>query len=120
MNIGDTPERSASSQSNVNPSAPIRDYLDALVHPSVRADVLMAVRHRAFMAPRLFGSALENLKLSAATGAPCVALATHVLAWQLISASSSTRPVQTNWSLRPGECAPSKKRFDASQYKAIE
>jgi two-component system, cell cycle sensor histidine kinase DivJ len=54
VNIGDTPERSASSQSNVNPSAPTRDYLDALVHPSAPEDAL--VRRRAVMAPRLFGS----------------------------------------------------------------
>jgi two-component system, cell cycle sensor histidine kinase DivJ len=54
VNIGDTPERSASSQSNVNPSAPTRDYLDALVRVSVREDAL--VRRRAVMAPRLFGS----------------------------------------------------------------
>jgi cell cycle sensor histidine kinase DivJ len=40
----------------VKPSAPIRDYLDALVHPTAQDDVLMAARHRAFIAPRLFGS----------------------------------------------------------------
>jgi cell cycle sensor histidine kinase DivJ len=40
----------------VNASTPIREFLDGLVHPSARADALTAVRHRAFMAPRLFGS----------------------------------------------------------------
>ena len=35
--------------------APIRHYLEALVHPSVRHDVLAATRHRAFIAPRLVG-----------------------------------------------------------------
>jgi two-component system, cell cycle sensor histidine kinase DivJ len=35
---------------------PIRDYIDALVHPSVRDDTLARARHRAFMAPRLLGS----------------------------------------------------------------
>jgi cell cycle sensor histidine kinase DivJ len=35
---------------------PIRDYVDALVHPSAQADALMRARHRAFMAPRLLGS----------------------------------------------------------------
>jgi cell cycle sensor histidine kinase DivJ len=35
---------------------PIRDFIDALVHPSARDDALMRRRHRAFMAPRLLGS----------------------------------------------------------------
>jgi cell cycle sensor histidine kinase DivJ len=34
----------------------IRDCLDALVHPSARQDAMTRARHRAFMAPRLFGS----------------------------------------------------------------
>jgi cell cycle sensor histidine kinase DivJ len=37
---------------------PIRDYVDTLVHPSVRHDVLTASRHRAFIAPRLLGSVI--------------------------------------------------------------
>jgi cell cycle sensor histidine kinase DivJ len=82
MNRG-TSGRSASSQRNVNPSPPIRDYLDALVHPSVRADALIAVRHRAFMAPRLFASlvALGTLPVYLALrGMPSV-LEFAVLAW---------------------------------------
>ncbi len=39
-------------------STPIREFLDALVHPSVREDPLAAERHVAFMAPRLYGSLL--------------------------------------------------------------
>jgi two-component system, cell cycle sensor histidine kinase DivJ len=35
---------------------PIRDYIEALVHPSAQQDVLAASRHRAFIAPRLIGS----------------------------------------------------------------
>jgi cell cycle sensor histidine kinase DivJ len=35
---------------------PIRDCLDALLHPSARYDALTGARHRAFMAPRLLGS----------------------------------------------------------------
>ncbi len=35
---------------------PFRDYIDGLVHPSVRHDPLAARRHRAFIAPRLWGS----------------------------------------------------------------
>jgi cell cycle sensor histidine kinase DivJ len=34
----------------------IRDCLDTLLHPSARYDALTSARHRAFMAPRLFGS----------------------------------------------------------------
>jgi cell cycle sensor histidine kinase DivJ len=34
----------------------IRDYIDALVHPSAQLDALTASRHRAFIAPRLIGS----------------------------------------------------------------
>jgi two-component system, cell cycle sensor histidine kinase DivJ len=34
----------------------IRECLDALLHPSARTDALTRARHRAFIAPRLFGS----------------------------------------------------------------
>jgi len=40
----------------VNILAPVRDYIDALVHPTARQDALAAARHRAFIAPRLLGS----------------------------------------------------------------
>jgi cell cycle sensor histidine kinase DivJ len=40
----------------VNIIAPVRDYIDALVHPTARHDALAAERHRAFIAPRLLGS----------------------------------------------------------------
>jgi cell cycle sensor histidine kinase DivJ len=36
--------------------APIRDYVETLVHPSAQMDALTASRHRAFIAPRLLGS----------------------------------------------------------------
>ena len=36
--------------------APVREYIDALVHPTARQDALAAARHRAFIAPRLIGS----------------------------------------------------------------
>jgi cell cycle sensor histidine kinase DivJ len=42
----------------VNRPTPIRDFLDALVHPSARHDPATAERHVAFMAPRLAGSLL--------------------------------------------------------------
>jgi cell cycle sensor histidine kinase DivJ len=35
--------------------APIRDYVETLVHPSALANTLTAARHRAFIAPRLLG-----------------------------------------------------------------
>jgi cell cycle sensor histidine kinase DivJ len=36
--------------------APIRDYVETLVHPSAQQDALTAARHRSFIAPRLIGS----------------------------------------------------------------
>ncbi len=69
----------------MNLSTPIRDFLDALVHPSARHDPVTAERHVAFMAPRLCGSLL-------ALGAFPVFLAWHgvpttlefvVLAWMI-------------------------------------
>jgi cell cycle sensor histidine kinase DivJ len=41
---------------SVNIFAPVRDYIDALVHPTARQDAVAAARHRAFIAPRLLGS----------------------------------------------------------------
>jgi cell cycle sensor histidine kinase DivJ len=41
---------------NVGLLAPVRDYIDTLVHPSAQQDALTSVRHRAFIAPRLLGS----------------------------------------------------------------
>src|ERR1043165_7789237 len=35
---------------------PVRNYVDALVHPAARQDALTAARHRTFIAPRLLGS----------------------------------------------------------------
>jgi len=42
----------------VGPLKPIREYVDTLVHPSVQHDALTTARHRAFIAPRLIGSAV--------------------------------------------------------------
>jgi cell cycle sensor histidine kinase DivJ len=36
---------------------PVRDYVDTLVHPSAHGDALTMARHRAFIGPRLIGSA---------------------------------------------------------------
>ena len=40
----------------MNILASVRDYIDALVHPTARHDSSAAARHRAFIAPRLLGS----------------------------------------------------------------
>jgi two-component system, cell cycle sensor histidine kinase DivJ len=65
---------------------PIRDYVDALVHPSARLDALTAQRHRAFIAPRLLGSvaALACFPLFVVLrGAPS-ALEAMVFAWLIL------------------------------------
>jgi cell cycle sensor histidine kinase DivJ len=70
----------------VKPSQPIGDYLDALVHPSARADALMAVRHCAFIAPRIFASLLALAALPvflAVRGVPSI-LEFIVLAWMVV------------------------------------
>jgi cell cycle sensor histidine kinase DivJ len=36
--------------------APVREYIDSLIHPSAQQDALTSSRHRAFIAPRLLGS----------------------------------------------------------------
>ncbi|MPZ39091.1 MAG: PAS domain S-box protein [Rhizobiales bacterium] len=36
--------------------APVREYIDSLIHPSAQQDALATSRHRAFIAPRLLGS----------------------------------------------------------------
>jgi two-component system, cell cycle sensor histidine kinase DivJ len=38
--------------------APVREYIDSLIHPSAQQDALASARHRAFIAPRLLGSAV--------------------------------------------------------------
>lgn len=38
--------------------APIRDFVETLVHPSAQQDALTAARHRAFITPRLIGGIL--------------------------------------------------------------
>ena len=65
----------------------IRDCLDALLHPSARYDALASARHRAFMAPRLFGS------LAAFTGFP-IYLATR-------GAPSATEVMVFGWLITP-------------------
>jgi two-component system, cell cycle sensor histidine kinase DivJ len=47
-----------STEASVSLSTSIREFLNALVHPSAREDPLTVERHVAFMASRLFGSLL--------------------------------------------------------------
>jgi two-component system, cell cycle sensor histidine kinase DivJ len=66
--------------------APLRDYVETLVHPSALQDALTAARHRAFIAPRLLGSivALASFPLYLlARGAPS-AIELMVLGWLVI------------------------------------
>jgi two-component system, cell cycle sensor histidine kinase DivJ len=70
----------------VKPSQPIGDYLDALVHPSARRDALMVVRHRAFIAPRVFASLIALAALPAflaLRGVPGI-LEFVVLVWMIV------------------------------------
>ena len=70
---------------NVGVLAPIREYVETLVHPSAQQDALTAARHRAFIAPRLLGSvvALASFPLYLiARGTPS-AIELIVFAWLL-------------------------------------
>jgi cell cycle sensor histidine kinase DivJ len=63
--------------------APIRSYVDSLVHPSVQQDALTSSRHRAFIAPRLIGSLVALAALPvyiSMRGVPSV-LEVLVFAW---------------------------------------
>ncbi|MEA2886796.1 MAG: two-component system, cell cycle sensor histidine kinase DivJ, partial [Bradyrhizobium sp.] len=71
-----------------------RDCLDALLHPSVRYDALLAARHRAFMAPRLLGSLAAFAAFPiylAVRGAP-TALEVAAFAWLIA-------PILLSWFL---------------------
>jgi two-component system, cell cycle sensor histidine kinase DivJ len=63
--------------------APIRNYIEMLVHPAARQDALTAARHRAFIAPRLLGSIVALASFPAyltARGAPS-AIELSIFAW---------------------------------------
>ncbi|MEX0752399.1 MAG: PAS domain-containing sensor histidine kinase [Xanthobacteraceae bacterium] len=70
----------------MNSLAPVRDYIDALVHPSARQDTLTAARHRAFIAPRLLGSfaALAAFPIYLTMRGVPSALELFVFAWLLV------------------------------------
>jgi cell cycle sensor histidine kinase DivJ len=66
--------------------APIRNYIETLVHPSAQQDLLTAARHRAFIAPRLLGSivALASFPVYLLVrGAPS-AIELFVFAWLVV------------------------------------
>ena len=66
--------------------APIRTYIETLVHPSVQQDVLTAARHRAFIAPRLLGGVIALASFPVyllIRGAPS-ALELLILAWLVV------------------------------------
>ena len=65
---------------------PLRTYVEALVHPSVRADPLAAARHRAFIATRLVGGLVAFAILPvhlALRGAPTLIEAT-IYGWMVV------------------------------------
>jgi cell cycle sensor histidine kinase DivJ len=72
----------------------IRDCLDALLHPSARYDALTRARHRAFMAPRLFGSlaALAAFPVYLAMRGAPTALEVAAVAWLIA-------PILLSWFL---------------------
>jgi cell cycle sensor histidine kinase DivJ len=67
--------------------APVRDYIDSLVHPSARRDVLTAARHRAFIAPRLLGG--------------LIALAAFPLLWAVRGSPSAFEAIVLGWLITP-------------------
>jgi cell cycle sensor histidine kinase DivJ len=67
--------------------APVRDYIDTLVHPSARRDALTAARHRAFIAPRLLGG--------------LIALAAFPLLWAVRGAPSAFETAVLGWLITP-------------------
>jgi cell cycle sensor histidine kinase DivJ len=71
---------------NVGLLKPIRDYMDALVHPSAQRDALTASRHRAFIAPRILGSivALAAFPLYIAMRGVPSTLEVLVFAWLVL------------------------------------
>lgn len=76
-------EDHAEGENNVTVLSRVREYLDALLHPSARYDAMTSARHRAFIAPRLLGSlvALASLPVYLAfRGAPAE-IEVAVYAW---------------------------------------
>ena len=66
--------------------APVRDYIETLVHPSAQRDALTSARHRAFIAPRLLGSvvALASFPLYLIVRGKPSAVELMVFAWLVL------------------------------------
>ncbi len=66
--------------------APVRVYVELLVHPSAQQDALTAARHRAFIAPRLLGSmvALAAFPVYLIVRGPPSALELVVFGWLVV------------------------------------
>lgn len=66
--------------------ASVRNYIDTLVHPAARGDVLTAARHRAFIAPRLIGGcvALAVVPVYLALRVTPSAVEVGVFAWLIV------------------------------------
>jgi cell cycle sensor histidine kinase DivJ len=67
--------------------APLGEFIDSLVHPSVRGDALTAARHRAFIALRLLGG--------------LIALGAFPVHWALRGAPSTLETIVFAWLLAP-------------------
>ena len=66
--------------------APVRDYVESLVHPSARQNASIAARHRSFIAPRLVGSIVALAAFPAyliVRGAPST-IELMVFAWLVV------------------------------------
>jgi cell cycle sensor histidine kinase DivJ len=66
--------------------APVRDYIESLVHPSARQNASIAAQHRAFIAPRLVGSIIALAAFPAyliVRGAPST-IELMVFAWLVV------------------------------------
>jgi two-component system, cell cycle sensor histidine kinase DivJ len=70
----------------VNILASVRDYIDALVHPTARQDVFAAARHRAFIAARLLGcsAALAAFPVYLTLRGTLSAFETAIFGWLIV------------------------------------
>jgi len=71
---------------NVTLVAPIGDYVETLVHPSVRQDAPIAARHHAFIATRILGSivALASLPIYLFIRSVPTAIEVFVFFWPIV------------------------------------
>jgi two-component system, cell cycle sensor histidine kinase DivJ len=79
--------------------APVRDYIDALVHPSARHDALMAARHRAFIGSRiaLGFTALASFPVYLVFNGVPGTLEALVFCWMLLPIANAYFLARTGW-----------------------